>query len=157
MPATADIHALERPAGRAPVRPSLSLRRRIAASPERVFEAWTNPQLIAQWWGCPETRAVSVAELDARVGGRFRVVVRTADGTLHEMRGTYGEVVPARRLVFTWERAGEPDTLVTVTLRPDGDGTALMLTHEHFPDAPTRDLHEHGWTGSLGRLAARFG
>lgn len=159
MPATADIHALDHSARRAPVRPSLSLRRRIKASPERVFEAWTDPRLIAEWWGCPETRAVPVAEFDVREGGSFRIAMQTEDGALHEVRGTYREVLPARRLVFTWNRIGtaEPETLVSVALRADGDGTVLMLTHEQFADEAVRDQHDHGWTASLDRLAARFG
>jgi uncharacterized protein YndB with AHSA1/START domain len=140
-------------------RPSLTLRRRIAASPEKIFEAWTNKLTIARWWGCPETRSVPVVEIDVRVGGTFRVALRTEDGATHVMHGTYREVVPARRLVFTWHQAmfGDAESVVTVSLRPDGDGTWLTLTHEQFADDSMRDAHAYGWTGSLDRLVAQFG
>lgn len=140
-------------------RPSLTLRRRIAAAPEKVFQAWTDPLRIARWWGCPETRSVPQVAIDVRVGGKFRVELRTEDGATHVMHGTYHEVVPARRLVFTWHQSafGDATSLVTVSLRPDGDGTWLTLTHEQFADETVRDQHVHGWTGSLDRLVAQFG
>jgi len=95
------------------------------------------------------------AETDVRVGGRFRVVMHTADDT-HDVSGVYREVVPDQKLVFTWawRTTPERESLVTILLRPDGDGTLLTLIHEQFFDELARDRHGQGWTGALDKLEA---
>jgi uncharacterized protein YndB with AHSA1/START domain len=94
------------------------------------------------------------AEADVRVGGRYRWVMRSANGETHDVGGVYREIVPDRKLVFTWAWRSTPEreSLVTVELKPDGDGTLLTLTHEQFFDADARDRHQQGWTGSLDKL-----
>jgi uncharacterized protein YndB with AHSA1/START domain len=140
-----------------PTTPSLTLKRRIGASPEKVYAAWTDPAQIARWWG-PEQAETLSAELDARVGGRFRIVFRTPDGEEHDVSGTYREVAPGERLVFTWVWRTMPErqSLVTVTLKRDGDGTLLTLQHEQFFDQAARDRHRSGWTGTLDKLEKYF-
>jgi uncharacterized protein YndB with AHSA1/START domain len=140
-----------------PITPSLTLRRRIGASPEKVYAAWTDPAQIARWWG-PEQAETLSAVLDARVGGRFHIVFRTPDGEEHDVSGTYREVVPSERLVFTWMWRTTPErqSLVTVTLKRDGDGTLLTLQHEQFFDEAARDRHRSGWTGTLDKLEKYF-
>ena len=140
-------------------KPSLTLKRRIKASPAQVFSAWTDPKKIAHWFGPTETVPNSVrAELDARTGGRFTVAFKTGDGEQHQVGGIYREVVPHSRLVFTWawHTTPERESLVTITLAPDGAGTLLTLHHEQFFDQKARDGHEHGWTGTLDKLEALF-
>jgi uncharacterized protein YndB with AHSA1/START domain len=136
-----------------PTRPSLTIRRRLRASPGKVFAAWTDPRQVMRWWGPAGAETVR-AEMDPRVGGRFLKVARTADGEEHEASGVYREVIPDEKLVFTWAWRDTPEreTLVTVALRPDGDGTILTLTHEQFADEPTRDRHNAGWSGALDKL-----
>jgi uncharacterized protein YndB with AHSA1/START domain len=136
-----------------PTQPSLTIRRRIAASPGKVFAAWTDPRQVMRWWGPAGAETVR-AEMDLRVGGRFLKVARTADGEEHEASGVYREVIPDEKLVFTWVWRDTPEreTLVTVALRPDGDGTILTLTHEQFADEPARDRHNAGWSGALDKL-----
>jgi uncharacterized protein YndB with AHSA1/START domain len=94
------------------------------------------------------------AEADARVGGRFRVLMRSPDGEEHVVGGVYREVVPPERLVFTWAWRSTPEreSLVTISLRPDGDGTLLTLTHERFFDEAARDCAGQGWSGTLDKL-----
>jgi uncharacterized protein YndB with AHSA1/START domain len=137
-------------------KPSLTLKRRLKASPAQVFSAWTDPQKIGRWFGPAEARQGSVvAELDLRVGGRYRIIFKTEDGEAHEVGGTYREVVPDRRLVFSWAWHTTPErqSLVTITLAEDGEtGTLLTLQHEQFFDQPARDGHERGWTGTLEKL-----
>jgi uncharacterized protein YndB with AHSA1/START domain len=102
-------------------RPGLTLKRRLNAEPAKVWAAWTDPEKIAQWFGPSETREDSVrAELDVRVGGRFRASFNTADGEYHEVGGVYREVVPNQRLVFSWAWHSTPErqSLVTVSLKP---------------------------------------
>jgi uncharacterized protein YndB with AHSA1/START domain len=136
-------------------RPSLTLKRRLNAPPAKVWAAWTDPQKIAHWFGPAQTEGGSVrAELDVRVGGRYRASFTTADGCYHEVGGVYREVVPNQRLVFSWAWHSTPEreSLVTVSLKPDGAGTLLTLQHEQFFDQAAADGHRNGWTGSLDRL-----
>lgn len=136
-------------------RPSLTIRRRIKASPAAVYAAWTEPEKMIGWWGTAGAETLH-AEADPVVGGRFRVIFRAADGEVHNVSGTYQEVVPNRKLVFSWAWVTTPEreSLVTVMLRPDGDGTVLTLTHERFFDRKARDDHRRGWGETLDNLAA---
>jgi uncharacterized protein YndB with AHSA1/START domain len=114
---------------------------------------------IVRWFGPSETRDDSVrAELDVRTGGHFRASFNTADGEYHQVGGVYREVVPNERLVFSWAWHSTPEreSLVTVTLKPDGTGTLLTLHHEQFFDQAAADGHRNGWTGSLSKLESYF-
>jgi uncharacterized protein YndB with AHSA1/START domain len=140
-------------------KPSLTLKRRLKASPDKVFAAWTDPQKLVQWFGPSECIPGSArAEMEVRKGGRYRVSFKTEDGEPHEVGGTYREVVPGSRLVFTWAWHSTPEreSLVTVTLAKDGDGTLLTLQHEQFFDERARDGHARGWTGTLDKLERYF-
>jgi uncharacterized protein YndB with AHSA1/START domain len=102
----------------------------------------------------PEGIEALSAETDPRVGGRYRFVMRGADGEEHDVSGVYREVVPNEKLVFTWAWKSTPEreSLVTVLIKPDGDGTLLTLVHEQFFDEAPRDRHQGGWTGTLNKL-----
>jgi uncharacterized protein YndB with AHSA1/START domain len=139
-------------------KPSLTLKRRFRATPAKVFAAWTDPEKLKRWFG-PEGVETLRAESDPRVGGRYRIVARSPDGEEHDVSGIFREVIPNEKLVFTWAWKSTPEreSLVTVLIKPDGDGSLLTLTHEQFFDEPARDRHQHGWTGSLDRLERFFG
>jgi uncharacterized protein YndB with AHSA1/START domain len=134
-------------------KPSLRLERRLGAPPEKVYAAWTEPEHLMQWFG-PEGIEMLIAETDPRVGGRYRIVARSPDGEEHHVSGEYREVVPNEKLVFTWAWRSTPErvSLVTLHIRPDGEGARLTLVHEQFFDEPARDRHRQGWTGSLDKL-----
>ena len=138
-------------------RPSLTLKRRLNAAPEKVYAAWAQPAKLTQWFG-PDSGAVTRAELDLRVGGRYAIVFHTEDGEEHHVSGVYREVVPNQKLVFTWAWRSTPEreSLVTILIKPDGDGSLLTLLHEQFFDEVARDRHEFGWTGSLNKLERLF-
>lgn len=139
--------------------PSLTITRRLNASPAKVFAAWTDAEKIIRWFGPVRTIDGSVhAEMDVRVGGSFRIRFKTDDGEQHQVGGTYRDVVPDQRLVFTWawHTTPERESVVTVTLRPDGDGTLLSLNHGQFFDEAARDGHERGWTGTMDKLVQYF-
>ncbi|MGB3448530.1 MAG: SRPBCC domain-containing protein [Xanthobacteraceae bacterium] len=139
--------------------PSLTINRRINAAPEKVFAAWVDPEKIVRWFGPAHTIAESVrSEMDVRVGGRFRIRFTTEDGETHEVGGSYRDVTPDQRLVFSWawHTTPERESLVTITLRPDGEGTLLTLNHARFFDEAARDGHERGWTGTLDKLERFF-
>jgi len=139
-----------------PVKPSLTLKRRIKAPPAKVFAAWTDPALMARWLG-PVGTVELVAKTDPRVGGRFEMRMRVPDDE-HNVSGVYLEFVPNQKLVFTWAWRSMPEreSLVTVELKADGDGTLLTLTHSQFFDEAARDRHDEGWSGTLGKLEALF-
>ena len=109
---------------------------------------------VARWWGPAGHAQTLRAEVDARVDGRFRIVFRTTDGEDHDVSGVYREVVRDEKLVFTWawRTTPERESLVTVALKGDGEGTILTLTHEQFFDEGARDRHEYGWGGALDSL-----
>ena len=138
-------------------KPSLTIKRRLNASPAKVYEAWTDPAKMMRWFG-PEQAETLRAETDPKVGGRFRVLMRTSDDVEHDVSGVYREVVRDEKLVFTWAWRSTPEreSLVTVALKPDGDGTLLTLTHEQFFDEDVRDAHREGWTGAIDKLEALF-
>jgi uncharacterized protein YndB with AHSA1/START domain len=136
-------------------RPSLTLKRRFNAPPEKVYAAWTNPEKIVRWFAPPRVKpGTERATIDARVGGRYRLSFDRDDGEHFEVGGVYREMVPNERLVFSWAWHSTPEreSLVTVLLKPDGEGTLLTLHHEQFFDQAARDSHEHGWKGMLDNI-----
>ena len=130
-------------------RPSLTLKRRIKATPEKVYAAWTDPQKLIQWFRTSRIVPSSLrAETDLRAGGRYRFSFKHDDGEYFEVGGVYREVVPNERLTFTWAWHSTPEreSLVTVQLRPDAVGTLLTFHHEQFADEAARDNHKRGWS-----------
>ncbi len=137
----------------AAVKPSLTVKRRFNAAPAKVFAAWTDAEKVKRWMGPGEVQVLS-AESDARTGGRYRWVMQAPNGEQHDVSGVYREVIPNEKLVFTWAWKSTPEreSLVTVMLKPDGDGTLMTLTHEQFFDEDARDRHQHGWNGAMEKL-----
>ena len=123
---------------------------RIAARPETIWTYWTDPARLAEWWG-------TEAEVSLEPGGLFRVVMESGP----VMRGTFVELDPPHRLVFTfgWEQnEGQPlapgTTRVEVTMTPDGGETVVLLRHLEMPTTHAAD-HEKGWRHFVGeRLPA---
>jgi len=132
--------------------PSLTVIRRIKAPPQTVFAAFVEPAHILKWG--PDAAPTLLAEMDVRVGGRFRVVFETLDGERHENRGEYLEIDPPTRLVMAWWWASTPErrSRVTVSIRPVNSGSELTVRHEMFFDEASRDSHLRGWNGALDKL-----
>ncbi len=100
---------------------------------------------------------MSLAELDLRVGGAFRIIFGGPRGTEHECAGIYREVMPNRKLVFTWcwpNSTPERVSLVTILFKPAGGGTDFEFRHEQFFDEAARDGHRRGWSESFAKLEA---
>jgi uncharacterized protein YndB with AHSA1/START domain len=131
----------------------LSLTRIIRAPREKVFAAWTDPELLKQWWGpgpvtCPE------AHIDLREGGAYRLANLQPDGSITWISGHFERVRAPEELVYTWNVSivpGEP-TLVRVRFLPHADGTEMTLTHERFAIEAVREMHIEGWGGCLDKL-----
>jgi uncharacterized protein YndB with AHSA1/START domain len=128
--------------------PAVALEIRIDASPDTIFDFFTDPDKMIQWMG-------RSAELDPRPGGIQRVDINGRDIA----RGEYVEVVRPRRVTFTWgwESAGNSvgpgGSTVEVTLAPDGDGTLVRLVHRDLPTDESRAAHRQGWEHYTARLA----
>lgn len=140
--------------------PSLTLTRRIDALPEKVYAAWTDPEKIVRWFGPAQVKAGSVqADIDLRVGGRYRISFEAGDGEYFQVDGVYREVTPNARIAFSWAWHSTPEreSQVTVSLQPDGGGTLLTLRHEQFFDEAARDGHARGWSALLDKLEKYLG
>ncbi|HYF42328.1 MAG TPA: SRPBCC domain-containing protein [Ramlibacter sp.] len=139
-------------------KPELRITRRYPVAPEKVWRAWTEPQALARWFGPADTGRVISAELDVREGGAYSIAFTTQDGQSHRVGGVYQEVVPPRRLVFSWAWQSTPERVsrVTVELRAVPEGTELQFLHERFFDQAARDGHARGWSGAFAKLDALF-
>ena len=139
-------------------KPSLALKRRFKASPAQLYQAWTQPEKMIQWWGVTGHANAPIAKTDLRVGGRFNVQFWTPDGEHQSVSGVYRELVPDRKLVFSWawQSTPERESQVTIDLKADNDGTVLTLTHEQFFNEKARDDHDRGWSLALDNLERLF-
>jgi uncharacterized protein YndB with AHSA1/START domain len=132
------------------------IKRRFGAPRERVFRAWTEAQHLQRWFfPGAATGPPPQVEVDLRVGGRYCITRYAADGTITAMvGGTYYEVQPPAKLVFSWAwEAPEADlseTLVTVEFHEADDATEIVVTHERIPAGP--EEHVIGWICCLERL-----
>ncbi len=132
---------------------NLTLERRLPAPRERVYRAWTSADEIRQWWALGGM-TIEVADFDVRVGGRFRLAMRSQEDNLYVVGGVYSVVDPPSKLVHTWRweedgPGGAQEMRVTVEFLEDGDATRLVLTHENFRDQDAADNHNKGWTNKL--------
>ena len=143
---------------------TLRITRTLAAPRELVFRAWTEPNSLKNWWGAGADFSTPIAEVDLRVGGKYRLGMQAPDSDHpYIVGGTYREVQPPEKLVYTWtwEHDADPgdsnftpaETLVTVEFHDLGGKTEVVLTHEFFTDVNMRDQHSQGWTGCLEQLA----
>ena len=136
-------------------RPSLTLTRRFRARPEKVWSAWTDPETLIGWFCTTKAKPGSMrAELDVRVGGRYRISFQNDDGEYFEVSGLYREVLPNARLQFTWAWHSTPEreSLVTIDIKPEANGTLMIFHHAQFADETARDNHKKGWSEFFDRL-----
>jgi uncharacterized protein YndB with AHSA1/START domain len=142
---------------------TLVLKRMLNAPQERAFKAWTSAEHIQQWMRPEPGMEVPLATMDLRLGGKFRIQLKTAEGEFFTAVGVFKEVKAPELLVYTWdwekdgsgtvfgEVEGKP-SLVRVEFLKRGEGTELVLTHSHFAAVETRDSHARGW----GRIVDSF-
>lgn len=130
---------------------TLSLNRDFNAPPEKVFQAWTDPRIMARWFG-PDGAEVQSAEIDLEVGGEYRLTLKEPDGSVAVLHGAYREIDPPRKLIFTWILDGQAcegsaglhaETVVTLVFEDQGGGNPpgvdpRLFTHRGIPG---RSLH----------------
>ena len=133
---------------------SLQIRRIYPQPVAAVYAAWSDPEQIKHWMGPSDDFGEAEVTIDVRVGGRYRYIMHAPDGEVHRVGGVFREIVPDRKLVYTWawESTPERESLVTVEFKPSGQGTELIVTHRRFADGQARDHHRQGWNGCLDRL-----
>lgn len=134
----------------------LGLTRRFRASPEALFDAFTDSRRLVRWFG-PKGMTVPVCRIDLREGCAWRACMRSPEGAEHCVKGVYREIRRPHRLVLTWiweqgDMAGA-ETLVTLEFVAQGDGAELRLTHDGLPSETSRGRHEQGWRSSFECLA----
>jgi uncharacterized protein YndB with AHSA1/START domain len=139
---------------------ALQMKRVINAPRLLVFNALTEPDELAKWWGPSGFTAPSV-EVDLRVGGSYRITMQPPDGDLFHLSGEFREVDPPARLAYTfrWEEPDPDDreTVVTLSLSDLGESTELIFIQRAFATEGRRALHEQGWTDGLDRLQELMG
>jgi uncharacterized protein YndB with AHSA1/START domain len=152
--------AMDKAAGAAP-NVKVSVTRYFNASPERLFDALLDPEMIGKWMFGPALREEEVLRIvtDARVGGSFSFLVRRQGQEIDHI-GKYREIDRPRRLVFTWGVAGDSDdeSLVVIEIVPQESGAELTLTHEMDPKwADYASSAEAAWAKMLGALETALG
>jgi uncharacterized protein YndB with AHSA1/START domain len=129
---------------------TLILRRMFTASRQRVFRAWIEPVALEHWLR-PRGMVMTVSKLEARVGGSFRFNLENGNSIV----GTYLQIIPSEKLVFTWsgEAIQGRETVVTLDFLDKGPLTEVVLTHERLSTPEQRALAEGGWPSMLDALA----
>jgi uncharacterized protein YndB with AHSA1/START domain len=130
------------------------IERTFAAPAEDVFDAWTTPEVMRRWlhpgpdWGTPE------AEVDLRVGGKVRVVMRKPDGTHGESRGEYKLIERPHRLVMTWTFDDDPsnEQLMELSFSESDGATTALLVNSRISTDGRREAQDWGWHGCLDQL-----
>ena len=135
---------------------ALIVRLTIGASDERLFDAWTTPEQLKEWWG-PAGVSCTAAEVDLRVGGRYRIANRLPDGNTLWIVGEFERIERPNLLVYSWRLetgpgAGTASERVTVRFRPQGDTTEVVVMHERIATQAIKEQHEQGWVGCLAGL-----
>jgi uncharacterized protein YndB with AHSA1/START domain len=140
----------------------VTLEHSFRATPEEVFDAWTNPEVLLRWWALGPTWTTPGCEVDLRVGGRYQLETIDDKGELFAVAGEYREVDRPRRLVYTWcwqngygMHPGHV-SVVAVDFVADGDRTIVRLEHSDLASEGSRQGHTAGWLAVLDSLARQI-
>ena len=135
---------------------SLTLSSIIKAPRAKVYAAWTTAETLRKWFA-PGERNPEPEVLDVRAGGKYKIVMMGTEDSPVAV-GEYREVVAGEKLVFTWGWDGDPSqpTLVTVTFKDVAGGTEVVLVHDRFANAESRDHHRLGWQAIMAKMPALF-
>ena len=131
------------------------VRKLIKASPEEVFEAFTNPEIMTKWFFGVDEWSVEVSNT-LKVGGSYTLNMIATDGKKYRHTGEYKVIAPHEKLVFTWNSDFAQNTVVTVNFSQVAEGTEMTLTHEFLPTDKAREDHRKGWTTCLNNLEKLF-
>ena len=130
------------------------IERTFPAPAEDVFDAWTSAEVMRRWLHCEADWETPEAEVDLRVGGQVRVVMRRPDGTEAGARGEYQLIERPHRLVMTWTFDDDPsnEQLIELSFRESGDSTTVLLVNSGISTGERRAGQDWGWRGCLDQL-----
>ena len=130
------------------------IERTFAASAEEVFDAWTSPEVMRRWFHCLPDWETPEAEVDLRVGGQVRVVMRRPDGTEIEAQGEYVLIERPHRLVMTWSFDDDPsnEQRIELSFSESEGSTTVLLVNSGISTSERRDAQDWGWHGCLAEL-----
>lgn len=136
---------------------TLVMKHTFKAPIERVFDAWSTPEIMREFYAPREDMRVTEVQVDFRVGGTYRVAILMPDGDTFVTYGTYREIARPTRIVCSqqWQEDDpslENETLITLEFASQGAQTELTFKHENFRDAQQRDRHLDGWGMCLAKL-----
>jgi glutathione S-transferase len=137
--------------------PALIIKRTFNASRERVFSAFTGPDLLSQWFGAPNMKVGEIT-FDARKGGRYRIAMTAPDGEAFNVGGVISEFRAPEHIAysFRWEeddKSAEIDTFVSIDFIDRGKQTEIVMTHTGLASDESRTNHEFGWNAALDALS----
>jgi uncharacterized protein YndB with AHSA1/START domain len=138
------------------------IERTFAASAEDVFDAWTSPEVMRRWFHCAPDWETPEAEVDLRLGGKVRVVMRMPDGSEVEAQGVYTLIDRPHRLLMTWTFDDHPsnEQLIELSFSESGGSTTVLMVNSGISTDDRRDAQDWGWRGCLDELervlAGRF-
>jgi uncharacterized protein YndB with AHSA1/START domain len=134
------------------------IERTFAASAEDVFDAWTSPEVMRRWFHCAPDWETPEAEVDLRVGGKVRVVMRRPDGTEVGARGEYTLIDRPHRLVMTWTFDDDPSNqqLIELSFSESEGSTRVLMVNSGISTDERRNAQDEGWHGCLDQLERRL-
>ena len=130
------------------------IERTFDAAVDDVFDAWTSPEVMRRWFHCASDWATPGAEVDLRVGGRVRVVMRRSDGTSVRAQGKWTHIDRPHRLVMTWTFDDEPsnEQLIELSFSESEGSTTVVMVNSRISSGERRDAQKDGWQGCLDEL-----
>lgn len=139
----------------------LTIERNFNAAPEAVFDAWTDPEILSQWWG-PEGVSIPALDLDVKEGGAWTTTMYSDQMGNKIVSGVYKIVERPNRLVLTWGWTNEDgsrghETEIEVLFEKSGNGTKMTMHQQVFTDATDRNNHNMGWVSSFVCLEKTLG
>lgn len=137
---------------------SVQLTRHFTAAPEKIWRAWTDPEIVRLWFGSDPKGVVSQAMLDVQPGGKFEISFRDSDQMEHTCSGIYATVHTGTELAFSWQWKSEPqvESFVTVVLTADSHGTRMDFEHSRLVHASQHD-YSNGWQRTFDKLERALG
>jgi len=132
----------------------LRIERTFAAPAEEVFEAWTSPEVMRRWFHCASDWDTPEAEVDLRVGGKVRVVMRKPNGAEVEAHGEYTLIDRPNRLVMTWTFDDDPsnEQLIELSFSESQGSTTVVMVNSGISTGKRRDAQDEGWHGCFDEL-----
>jgi uncharacterized protein YndB with AHSA1/START domain len=130
------------------------IERTFRASAEDVFAAWTNPEVMRRWFHCAPDWDTPVVDVDLRIGGKVRIVMRMPDGREAGAQGEYTLIERPHRLAMTWTFDADPvnEQLVELSFSESDGSTTVLMVNSRIAGDQRREAQDQGWRGCFGEL-----